>query len=422
MTTQTGEVATCVSRYAARLHAAIGTGHQVASPLGAWLLLALTAPASAEAAGSGSCRAALTEALGCDADTAARAAADLLAHPHPVIGSGAGVWTAPGAAMTERFRSWQQSLPPQVSSGEIPDQAALNGWAREHTLGLIDRFPVDAGGVYLLLATALATRVSWQVPFALAPSADLGQASAWSRQLTRVLRTPDPEHQRGHRRFIAATAEAGDVAVHAAAAQHGLLVYSVAAAPEVPAASVLAAAHRIGCADATGGQVTRRSLAELPLGDGPAWLIREESPARGGDICTAVLPSWSATSGHDLRDPSLGFGAAKNALAPGPDPWQARQAAMARYSRTGFEAAAVTAMAVRASLARPGGSRRVAVLRFGHPYAVVAVAIDGNDGGWTTHPGQRAWHGVPVFSAWVAQPQDATQDDGPAAASPGRPA
>jgi hypothetical protein len=332
------------------------------------------------------------------------------------------VWTAPGAPTTAHFRSWQRSLPARVSSGDIPGQAALNDWVREHTLGLIDRFPVSAGGVHLLLATALATRVSWQVPFGLAPAAELGHASAWSSQLTHVLRTPDPEHQRGHRRFIAATAEAGDVAVHAAAGQHGLLVYSVAAAPGVPAASVLTVAYRIACADAIGGPVTRRDLGELPLGDGPAWRIGEESPARGPDICTAVLPAWSANSSHDLDEPSLGFGAAKNALAPGPDPWRATQAAMARYSRTGFEAAAVTAMIVRASLARPGGRRRVAELRFGHPYGVVAVAVDGNDGNRAPHSGQRAWHGVPVFSAWVAQPQDATEDGQPADASPGGPA
>jgi hypothetical protein len=42
---------------------------------------------------------------------------------------------------------------------------------------------------------------------------------------------------------------------------------------------------------------------------------------------------------------------------------------------------------------------RTAELRFGHPYAVVAVATD-----WGT---RGPWHGLPVFSAWVAQPQDA---------------
>ncbi len=76
MSVQPEQVADCVSRYAARLHAAIGTGHQVASPLGAWLLLALAGPAS-----TGPDRAALADVLGCDVDVAAHAAADLLERP-----------------------------------------------------------------------------------------------------------------------------------------------------------------------------------------------------------------------------------------------------------------------------------------------------------------------------------------------------
>ena len=44
---------------------------------------------------------------------------------------------------------------------------------------------------------------------------------------------------------------------------------------------------------------------------------------------------------------------------------------MARYSRTGFEAAAVSAFAV-ATAARLPSQHREVTLRFGHPYAVVA--------------------------------------------------
>ena len=99
--------------------------------------------------------------------------------------------------------------------------------------------------------------------------------------------------------------------------------------------------------------------------------------------------------------------AAASALAPG-DPWQARQAAMARYSRVGFEAAAVTGMAVAMAMrpSRPG-LIRTAELRFGHPFAVVAVAAGDPGPGSTPGP----WHGLPVFSAWVAQPEDAAPDD-----------
>jgi hypothetical protein len=409
MAAPTPDLARCVAAYAARLHAATGSRHQVASALGAWLLLALAAPAS-----SGADRELLTEVLGCDADTAAGYAAGLLARPHPVVASAAAVWTRAGFPLSEHFRRWRDELPPAVASGDLPPQAELDAWARGHTLGLIDRFPIDSGDAWLVLASALATKVSWEMPFTLAPATALGRTSAWPRTLQRVLRTPNPERSLGHRQFIVSDAVAGDVAVHAAAAQHGLLVYSVAAAPDVPFLDVLAAAHRIGCADAisgSGATVQRRELRSLPLGDGPAWVIREEAARSAADVCTAVLPAWSARSQHDLGRPDLGFGAAASALAPGDD-WTAAQAAMAKYSRTGFEAAAVTVLAALAARAEPRAVRRVAELRFGHPYAVVAVAVrDSADD--DAEASAAAWHGLPVFSAWVTEPEDATDDQQP---------
>jgi len=401
MTASTSQVADCVAAYAARLQAVTGTRHQVASPLGAWLLLALAAPAS-----SGADRETLTRVLGCDPGTAAAAAAGLLADPHPVVASAVAAWTAAGAQLGPDFDRWRSELPPGVASGDLPGQAGLDAWAREHTLGLIDRFPVQADSLLLVLASALATKVSWTVPFQLAPAASLGDASPWARQLSRVLRTPAPAAG-GHTQYIAGTPDAGDVIVHVAIAGGGLQVVSVAAGPQVPDSSVLAAAHRLAIAQATGGRIPRRELSDLPLGNTPLWRLREVSAQ--ADTCSAVLPAWSASSDHDLTDPALGFAAASSALLPGRGPWDARQAAMARYSRTGFEAAAVTAVAV-AMAARVPARRREAELRFGHPYAVVAVTTEpGAGGAGGTGAGQRSlWHGLPVFCAWVSQPEDAT--------------
>ncbi len=412
MTARQCDVAGCVAGYAARLHAHIGDRHHVASPLGAWLLLALTGPAS-----TGDDRVTLEEVLGCDVDLAATAAAGLLGRPHPLVASAAAVWTAGGEPLGDEFARWQVALPAQVTRGVLPSQAGLDAWAREHTFGLIDKFPVPrTPDLLLVLATALATKVSWQVPFDLAPAAELGQGSPWARQLQRILRAPDrrPGQQAGHTMFIAVSPDAGDVAVHVASAEDGLLVFSVAADPAVPAATVLAAAHQIGCAQAVGQPVRRRSLADLPLGPGPAWWLRAERAASSADVCTAVLPAWHAWSEHDLTDPDLGFEAAKYALLTGPDRWAARQSAMARYSRFGFEAAGVTAMAVPAAFVQPTGSRRVADLRFAHPYAVVAVTIDGNGPAPETEERHSEWHGMPVFSAWVAEPDDAGDDADPA--------
>ncbi len=397
MTVSTGRIAECVSAYAARLHAVIGATHHVASPLGAWLVLALAAPAS-----KGADRETLTAVLGCDVADAARAAADLLTEPHPVVASAAAVWTSPAVRLPEAFLRWQGALPDVVTTGDLPGQAGLNAWARDHTLGLIDRFPISADDVYLLLATALATKVSWQVPFDLAPAASLGSTSPWAGRLTRVLHTPTPARG-GHTQYIAVTPDAGDVIVHAATAAGGLIVVSVAAAADVPSGTVLAAAHRIAVRHATGAKVERRQLADLPLGEGPLWSVRETMAA--ADALAAVLPAWSAKSKHDLSSAGLGFGAAKHALVPNDDPWASQQVAMARYSKTGFEAAAISALVVAAAMRLPAGHRDV-VLRFGHPYAVVAVTTDATG----SASGGGPWDGLPVFSAWVSEPEDATEN------------
>src|SRR5215469_8209485 len=120
MTVSTALVAQCVARYAARLHAAVGDRHHVSSPLGAWLLLALAAPAS-----TGADRDTLTDVLGCDVDAAASAAADLLTNPHPVVASAAAVWTDPADRLPESFLRWRDELPAAVSTGDLPSQAGL---------------------------------------------------------------------------------------------------------------------------------------------------------------------------------------------------------------------------------------------------------------------------------------------------------
>jgi len=403
MATAKTDYASLIARYAGRFHDVIGDGHHVASPLGAWLLLALCAPAAHGAEAD-----ALAEVLGGGADEVAAIAAEMLAAPHPLVAAAAAVWGEPSAA-DER---WLPGLPPSVAKGAVPAQDELDRWARDHTFGLIERFPLNVDPeVYLLLATALATKVSWDRPFELAPGTALGPSSPWAKDLRHVLMSPNHP---GHSAFIATTPQAGDVAVHVGNARGGLFVASVIAAADATRADVLAAAHSLAIAFARGEPLTRRPLSDLPEGDAPLWSVRDEpSTDKVGQECVAVLPAWSATDNYDLSDPRFGFKAAAQALV-GRDPWVARQATTASYSKTGFEAAAVTAMAVRLAMMPRHGVLRTVELRFGHPYAVVAVTADAGSG--KTQPGP--WHGVPVFSAWVARPrnaEDAAKDSNGAA-------
>ncbi|CCH18102.1 hypothetical protein [Micromonospora lupini] len=436
-----------LAAYAERLHATIGDRHHVASPLGAWLLLALSAATAdadqvtrpktgtdpteatdlaaatgpktandlAAATGPETGTGRLADALGTDLARAAEVARTLLDAPHPLVASATALWLRPGRR-TDEPAGWRAALPTATEVGALPDQAGLDAWAREHTDGLIETFPLKVHpDVVFALASALATRISWAQPFEVTDARALGPASVWARDLRRALRSPD----HGHQGAIVTTDRAGDVIVHAARAQAtdgaGLVVLSVAAAPHVPPADVLAVAYDLSAGAAEGAQPAgRRSLFDLPLGDTALWTLREErvrTRARDGreERHSAVLPCWSARSEHDLTAESLGFPAATAALAGALDQpvqgFEARQVAMARYGRYGFEAAAVTGMFGTVSLP-PEGVARTAELRFGHPYAVVAVATDTRADG-VTGP----WHGVPVFSAWVTEPDDLPDAD-----------
>lgn len=136
------------------------------------------------------------------------------------------------------------------------------------------------------------------------------------------------------------------------------------------------------------------------------------APGGREERVVGVLPAWSARTDVDLAgEAALGFAAVAQVLAEALElaesVYEARQAAMARYSAVGFEAAAVTGLAVllSAKVSRPG-RRRTATVRFGHPFAVVAAAFD-DPGTHQPSPFPSTWNGLPVFSAWVSEPADA---------------
>jgi hypothetical protein len=406
MAADADELGRSLARYAECFHAAVGYDHHVASPLGAWLLLALTGPAA-----SGHAAAQLAEVLGLDVDAAATRAAGLLDAPHPLVAASVAVWYRRWVA-TAQLEGWLAALPDSVEQGDLPTQAAADAWARQRTDGLLDRFLITVtDDTLLVLASALATGVTWSVPFEVVAASRLGPVSPWRGQLARVLLSR-PGH---HDCYIAATDRAGDVAVLTAEAQGGLLVTSVIASPETPPGDVLSVAHDLAVAAVTRPTVTRRSLFEMPLGDGVAWTLTERTvrtmqPSGREELLTAIIPAWSARDNHDLiSDKRLGFQLVARILEPllPPDPrghvCQAKQSLVARYSRTGFEAAAGTAfeMAVGAMPTMRQGVAREAEVRFGHPYAVVAVVGD------ETNKIRGPWFGLPVFSAWIADPDEA---------------
>jgi hypothetical protein len=396
-----------VSAYAAQLNPSLLGRHAVASPLGLWLLLALVGPATA-----GADRHDLEAVLGTTIDDAALRARALLDEPHPAVSALAAVWDC---RLGPAFDEWARTLPDVVERGPVPDQAQANTWAQARTNGLIDEFPLTIDELTrLVLASALATDIRWRNPLDTTEHLGGEFGAAISHALT----------FRDGIQLIAETDAAGPVAVAAPYSSSALDVLSVIADPDVTPRDVDRAAHQVA-AMLAGDDRAACPIPVEELTDGHAWTVTERREHRAGGPPVraewrSYLPAWEATSNHDLDD-APGVGVVFDALSGFareedlPVKLSAKQTAVASYTGTGFKAAGVTAIGMVAA-GMPSFHevlvRRIE-LRFNRPYAVLACAA--------RDAGPSAWRGVPVFSAWITEPQEIIVEEADLAALVPRP-
>jgi hypothetical protein len=384
-----------ISAYAGHFNPLFLDRHAVASPLGLWLLLALVGLAT-----TGSARRDLEDVLGTTVHDAAARATTLLGEPHPAVHALAAVWNRD---LGPAFDKWARALPDVVGLGTIPDQAQADAWAQASTGGLIAEFPLQIDDLTrLLLASAIATDITWTRLMDV--SADLG--GEFGTAIAHALVFGDGIG------LVADTDAAGLVAVAAPPSRSALDVVSVIAAPDVPPPDVDRAAHQVA-AMLRGDDRRAREVPAHELAAGHAWTVTERREQNMG-VAVQIhwrnyVPAWSATSNHDVKaapgvsevvDALTGFLREEDL----PVDVKARQAAVASYSRAGFEAAAVSAIglyATGAPLFHEVLIRSIDV-RFNRPFAVIACAAGDQ--------GPMAWRGVPVFSAWITQPLETAVD------------
>src|SRR5262245_55085486 len=115
---RTRSASAVVAAYASRFDRALSDGtHSISSPLGAWLLLALVAPAA-----SGPERDELETALGCSADHAFDSARDLLRKPHRAVSAAVALWHR-DEFLRPTFQEWMRSLRKIAETGRVPSQS-----------------------------------------------------------------------------------------------------------------------------------------------------------------------------------------------------------------------------------------------------------------------------------------------------------
>ena len=346
-------------------------GGGVCSPLGAWLLLALLAPA----VGAGSEE--LAAQLGLPAEEAALRARALLESDQGDYLAALAVWSN-----VELRSDWLDRLPAGASRGAVPVASGLDKWATEATRGLIESYPnaEQAAEEEILLATALSARTLWKSPF------DQGEVLWGVKRVDGLYR--DCLESLGERAGVARVS-GSELAFADIVAEDESRVLLVIGEEGVGPAAVLAAAHEIAATLDGAGTAELLGRDDLPVGRGHSWELREDASSWACTEITTV--PFELSSSHRLEQ-APGFKELSTTSLSGltasghAEPVSAQQAAVARFHSKGFEAAALTSMLVAS--ASMGYDQRLLSLSFSRPFGFVARDRDG----------------LPWFAGWVNEP------------------
>ncbi|WP_336084041.1 serpin family protein [Nocardia sp. SSK8] len=329
------------------------------SAAGVWPLLAILAGCA-----DGPARAELAAAAGIPAEDGHANGLELLKilDASREVRTAIGAWVRPEIGLRAE---WVRSMP-AGTVGTLGDPAELDAWAREHTAGLIQKFPVRISEQTLFaLATALLARTRWTEPF------------------MEVLYTPESGPWQGHRGpgLYRRSYPDGSVSIlddtvtRVVVTGRGELDVHLLIGAEGPGRAVAT-----GLAALDGAVAVR---TELGPGTVAPCLTVERREAFGGDSVSLTLPPFEVRSTHDLFDQAALFGLVAvrdttHGHFPGLSPQAlaldaAAQEVVARFDAAGFEAAAVTAMAaVAAGIPQPEMATLTSV-RIDRPFGFLAV-------------------------------------------------
>lgn len=363
-----------------------------ASGLGVWPLLATLATGA-----SGETAAELLAAVGTDAGRAGSITGSLLsaARSSPGIGMALGVWAGSRITLDP---DWVGALPVDAVgtlTGEPDtDEAMLNRWAREGTDGMIERMPLDlTQRIDVVLASAIMVRTKWVTEFSditaqfrRGPWARLGQCRRLSNTIfDDVLRVSE------------------DVSVLTVPGRDDVDVLLALGRNRLESKRVFDV-----LVDAAGDRAWGRSSVDMEPGEkAPGVKVDEyrSSQRQLGPEVGVQTVRFSVSADIDLAEDAAALGLVRacdedrarfDRLAAEPTyVSQATQSCVATFGATGFEAAALTSMAMAraGSVPQMRHTHRRASIVFDRPFAYLARHRPSGlilMGGWVEEPERAA--------------------------------
>ena len=367
----TADVVEASNELAARwAQCAVGASSTVFSSLGVWPLLALLADAADD-----SSRSALEQSIGMPAADAAAGVSHLLnVLEQSTSARGAmALWASEEIILRGEWASrWPPGVVGRLSKDRAISQRRLDDWTREHTDSLIERFPLQVPDeIGMMLASALALRTLWQDRFYDVPMRIREGPWGGDAKLSGLYRS-------SHELDVLAifSTVAGEVSLVTVVGAGDVDIFLAIGEAEVAGKTVLGAALR--------------ALRGTPIRLGSSLEVGDRAPgvevveAEGVPQLQVRLPRFAVTADHRLISNAEVFGLVdatdcSRGHFPGVSDTplcvsEAAQSAFAKFTATGFEGAAVTAIFTGAVSRRlhPTVARQVHVT-FDRPFGFVAL-------------------------------------------------
>lgn len=369
-----------IENFSEKFHQTHLGNHRLASPLGAWCLLAFV---SADDKDPHPC---VLENLGCSTQKAKEYLINLLLTKPDVVSFAVNSWVNPNADAGS-FNQWIDDVKVfHHAHKSIPKKEELDEWVDKESLGLIKEFPVDISPkeFLALFATVVATDITWNNPYEL--SQDKVMSERWGVENCLV-------KYRDKDTFFTKDGNGHVYAVHSSrTVENDLRVFSVVSLDDnVTEAETMAMARCVA-----NNNYDTFYLENLPLGVtyGGMLEVKEIAVRNPGDIFNVYLPAWEVEETFDLMESKLGFDKViRRFRDEGPIAADAKQVVTAKYNALGFKAAALSYVMVGRSAAIATQSIvREVTLRYNRPYAVVATTISNND----------LWDYLTIFDGWIS--------------------
>lgn len=379
-------------------------GNKIASPLGSWVLLALTSGAGAKTYSSEE-REKLESILGDTLENAFTSALKLLNNTPEDIKLRAASWVKKNFSNREDVSQWLDELLKIEGvnpKNYLPSQKEADDWATVATLDLIKKFPIDMtnNDLVFVLTTVIATKITWNEPFKEAKN--ISEMSSWGQK--KVLESNVYEEtfliEENNNIFCVHAKDSGTED------PFKLKVISVIGPDNISSRKLAKLANNIA-ANFDDYRNRKLNLFDINLGKKFSYLkiteFEKEATDKDTQSITTFLPAWDAESVFDITE--FGFIDSAKGITRSPDfEAKALQVAIASYNKKGFEAAAISSLYMVVTGMPPRPKRRLvrhANVYFSHSYAVVAVTTKPFFNKKDINKECAIWQNLPVFVAWV---------------------